>query len=159
MTALQPRNDPNGLVTGTGIRPSGACARMRPPGSPGYAPPVHGSAGRGPYTRAVDRDERARQLAAEAQRVTALLVERGATLVLVFGSFARGDVRRTSDLDIIAVMESDVPFVTRLGELYQEIAPKVGLDLLVYTPQEWEEMQRRSFVRRALREGKVLHAA
>lgn len=99
------------------------------------------------------------QLASEAERIGALLVERGATLVVVFGSFARGQVRSWSDLDMIAVMESDLPFIKRLGELYGEIAPKVGLDLLVYTPEEWEEMQRRSFIRRALAEGKVLHAA
>lgn len=107
----------------------------------------------------MDRERRARELAREAERITAFLVERGATLVLAFGSFARGRVRRDSDLDMIAVMESDLPFVKRLGELYGEIVPHVGLDLLVYTPREWEEMQRRSFVRRALAEGRVLHAA
>ncbi len=79
--------------------------------------------------------------------------------MLVFGSFARGRVRRESDLDMIAVMESHLPFVKRLDELYGEIAPRVGLDLLVYTPEEWEEMQRRPFVRQALAEGRVLHAA
>ena len=115
--------------------------------------------GSGPYTRAVDREQRAEQLTAEAERITALLVRRGATLVLAFGSVARGTVRRGSDLDMIAVMESDLPFLHRLEQLYREIAPKVGLDLLVYTPQEWSDMQRRSFVRQALREGRVLHAA
>ncbi len=57
----------------------------------------------------MDRDGRARQLAAEVERITALLVERGATLVLVFGSFARDRVRRESDLDVIAGMEGDLP--------------------------------------------------
>lgn len=107
----------------------------------------------------MSREERARVLAAEADRITALLVDRGATFVLAFGSFARGRVRRESDLDMIAVMKSDLPFVKRLGELYGEIVPHVGLDLLVYTPEEWQEMQRRSFIQRALAEGKVLHAA
>jgi hypothetical protein len=56
-------------------------------------------------------------------------------------------------------MESDRPFIPRLEALYLEIVPRVGLDLLVYTPKEWEEMRHRSFVRRALAEGRVLHAA
>ncbi len=116
-------------------------------------------AGGATYTRPMDREERAKELAAEAERIAAFLAERGATLVLVFGSFARGKVRSWSDLDMIAVMDSDLPFIKRLGELYGEIAPKVGLDLLVYTPDEWQEMQRRSFIQRALKEGKVLHAA
>lgn len=107
----------------------------------------------------MDRAERSERLAEEAERITKLLVERGATLVVVFGSFARGDVGSFSDLDMIAVMESDLPFIKRLEELYVALLPNVGLDLLVYTPEEFEEMQHRSFVRHALAEGKVLHAA
>lgn len=98
-------------------------------------------------------------LAAEADRIVRALVERGATLVVAFGSFGRGDVGRWSDLDIIAVMESDLPFVQRLAELYDELAPRVGLDLLVYTPEEFASMKERAFIRHALEEGRVLHAA
>lgn len=69
----------------------------------------------------------------------------------------------TSDARAIStssrVMESDLPFIKRLEQLYVELEPRVGLDLLVYTPKEFEEMKVRSFVRRALAEGKVLHAA
>ena len=107
----------------------------------------------------MDRQQRAERLASEADRITRALVERGATLVVAFGSFARGDVGRASDLDLIAVMESDLPFIRRLDELYGAIVPTVGLDLLVYTPEEFEEMRERSFVRHALAEGRVLHAA
>ena len=116
----------------------------------------------GTYARRVvetGRTERSERLAAEAERITRFLGDRGATLVVVFGSFARGETGRWSDLDMIAVMESDLPFIARLGELYRGMVPTVGLDLLVYTPEEWEYMQHRSFVRRALAEGKVLHAA
>lgn len=105
------------------------------------------------------RGDRRLKLAAEADRITRLLVERGARLVVGFGSFARDEVRGRSDLDIIAVMESDLPFVRRLEELYGEIVPRVELDLLVYTPEEFEEMRHRRFVRRALAEGRILHAS
>ncbi len=97
-------------------------------------------------------------LAAEAERIVRALVERGATLVVAFGSFGRGEVGRWSDLDLIAVMES-LPFVERLVALYEELAPRVGLDLLVYTPEEFAGMKERAFIRRALEEGRVLHAA
>lgn len=107
----------------------------------------------------MERGERAEALAAEADRIVRALVERGATLVVAFGSFGRGDVARWSDLDILAVMESELPFVARLAELYEELAPRVGLDLLVYTPEEFERMKGRVFIRRALEEGRVLHAA
>lgn len=103
--------------------------------------------------------ERGALLEEEATRITGLLVERGAILVVAFGSFGRGDVGPVSDLDMIAVMESDLPFIKRLDRLYGEIVPRVGLDLLVYTPAEFEDMRERSFVRRALSEGRILHAA
>jgi hypothetical protein len=70
-----------------------------------------------------------------------------------------GDVGSWSDLDMVAVMNRDLAFIKRLGELYEQLVPHVGLDLLVYTPREWEYMQHRSFVRQALEEGRVLHAA
>jgi predicted nucleotidyltransferase len=103
--------------------------------------------------------ERLAQLEAEAQRLTRLLVEGGATLVVAFGSFARADVGLASDLDLIAVMDSDLPFINRLERLYSEMKPEVGLDLLVYTPSEFEWMRERAFIRDALSEGRVLHAA
>jgi predicted nucleotidyltransferase len=98
-------------------------------------------------------------LEVEAERITGALVERGALLVLAFGSFARGDTASASDLDIIAVIPSELPFIHRLEELYMAIVPRVGLDLLAYTPKEFEEMKDRLFVRRALQEGRVLYAA
>ena len=107
----------------------------------------------------MERQARAGKLASEAERIAALLVERGATLVVVFGSVARGDVGIASDLDMIAVMQSELPFIKRLEELYGALHPTVGLDLLVYTPEEFEYMRERGFIRHALAEGRVLHAA
>ena len=93
-------------------------------------------------------------LAAEAERIVRALAERGATLVVAFGSFGWGDVDPWSGLDILAVMESDLPFVERLAELYEELAPRVGLDLLVSTPEEFERMKGRAFIQHALEEGR-----
>lgn len=103
--------------------------------------------------------DRYARLSAEAERIARLLAARGATLVVAFGSFARGQVGLASDLDILAVIESDLPFIKRLERLYMDLEPRVGLDLLAYTPREFEEMRERPFVRRALAEGRVLHAA
>lgn len=107
----------------------------------------------------MDKAEHARKLAAVAERISSFLVDKGATLVVVFGSFARVEVRSHSDLDMIAVMKNELSFIARLDELYRGVVPRVGLDLLGYTPGEFEYMQHRSFVRRALAEGRVVHAA
>jgi uncharacterized protein len=54
-------------------------------------------------------------------------------------------------------MDSDLDFVTRSARLYQQMRPGVDLDLIVYTPQEFEQMRGRGFVRQALEEGRILY--
>jgi uncharacterized protein len=98
------------------------------------------------------------ELQAEAERLTSLLVRQGAQLVVAFGSFARGDVRPGSDLDLLVVLDANEPFGTRLVRLHELLIPQVALDLLAYTPHEFEAVKDRPFIRRALEEGVVLHA-
>ena len=81
----------------------------------------------------------------------------GAQRVILFGSVAREEIGEWSDLDLIVVLNSDQPFIKRLGLLYERIQPRVGLDLMAYTPQEFEAIRERPFIRQALREGKVLY--
>jgi predicted nucleotidyltransferase len=57
----------------------------------------------------------------------------------VFGSFARGTQDAYSDLDLAVVLDTTLPRLERhraLTELFD--ASPVGLDLLVYTPEEFE---------------------
>lgn len=79
---------------------------------------------------------------------------------ILFGSLARGEVGITSDIDLIVVLESDKPFHKRLKELYREIDYHEPLDLLAYTPEELERtLEVSSFLRHALKEGKVVYEA
>ncbi len=59
--------------------------------------------------------------------------------VLLFGSLARGDVRDHSDIDLIVVKETEKRFLDRLDEFYDDA--REAMDVLVYTPQEFEEMK------------------
>lgn len=104
------------------------------------------------------RREHAALLESELARLVEELKRLGASLVMVFGSYAKGRRDRFTDLDILAVLHSDEPFVPRLGRIYAALAPKVDADIIVYTPQELEEIKERPFVRRALSEGQVLYA-
>ncbi len=92
-------------------------------------------------------------------RIVADLVARGARLIVLFGSEGRGERRGTADLDLLVVLESDEPFVERVARLHRELRPGVALDLVAYTPAEFEAVRGRPFVRRILSEGRVLHAA
>ena len=59
-----------------------------------------------------------------------------------FGSFARGDWGVGSDLDLAAVVDSsDKPFERRGADWDLNGLP-VPAELLVYTQEEWERLQR-----------------
>lgn len=80
--------------------------------------------------------------------------------IIVFGSLATGDVHEWSDLDVVLIMESDLPFLRRPGAVLQRVFPRVSMDLFVYTPGEWHEVMRtRPFLRDEIgRKGKVIYA-
>ncbi len=77
--------------------------------------------------------------------------------VILFGSMARGDTHEWSDIDLIIVKDTDKKFLDRLDEFYT--GPSEPKDILVYTPEEFEYMKERPFVKNALKEGKVLYEA
>jgi len=64
----------------------------------------------------------------------------GVKKAILFGSAARGDVFEHSDLDLILVKETSKRFVDRIEEALLALEPAVALDVLVYTPAEFEEM-------------------
>jgi len=102
--------------------------------------------------------ERARRreemIKGEIERLTQALIQMGAERIILFGSRARGEARRWSDADMLAVLPSDLPFVERMAEIYRQLVP-CGVDLLIYTPEEFTSGS--LFIRRALQEGKVLY--
>lgn len=63
----------------------------------------------------------------------------GVKRAVAFGSYARGVADAWSDLDLVIVMETDLPRLERvrlLDDLYDTLP--VSLDILVYTPAEFE---------------------
>jgi len=77
--------------------------------------------------------------------------------ISLFGSYARGKEDLFTDLDVLVIMRTDLDFVERLRFLYSKMAVPVDLDLLCYTPEEWENLKTRPFFRRALQEEKVVY--
>jgi predicted nucleotidyltransferase len=98
------------------------------------------------------------ELKVELERiVNRLKSDPSVRLVLLFGSLARGDARDHSDIDLIVVKETEKRFLDRLDEFYDDA--REAMDVLVYTPQEFEEMKQRPFVKMALKEGRILYEA
>lgn len=80
--------------------------------------------------------------------------------IILFGSAARGDADRLSDLDLIVVADRVAPrFLDRIADAYDLIHPTYALDILIYTPQEYESMlqDENPLIEMATREGVVLY--
>jgi predicted nucleotidyltransferase len=105
-------------------------------------------------------EDRRKRLEEELKRLIPKLKGLGVRKVILFGSLARGDVGRSSDIDLIIVQETEKRFLDRLEEIYTALQPKVALDVLVYTPEEFVRMERTSpFIRSILKKGRVLYDA
>jgi predicted nucleotidyltransferase len=79
--------------------------------------------------------------------------------VIAFGSRVRGDALSTSDLDLILVSPwfASVPFLKRSPAVLELLDYPGGLELLCYTPEEFEaRRQELGIVRVALEEGITL---
>ena len=80
-------------------------------------------------------------------RYLALLIEHDKPeKIIIFGSLATGDIHSWSDIDMVVIKQTSLPFLERLHETRRLLHPRVGTDILVYTPEEFEQLsQRRLF--------------
>lgn len=110
--------------------------------------------------QAVDADEKVARFRAE---VLPRLVERfRPERVVVFGSRARGDALKHSDLDVLVVAEAfrTTPWLDRPVRVYEECDIRMGVELLCYTPEEYaRKREELGIVRTATAEGVELLGA
>jgi predicted nucleotidyltransferase len=110
-------------------------------------------------TAPLDAARQAR-LQRELERYLALLIRSGPPeKIILFGSLAKGEVSKWSDLDLVIVQQTDLPFLERSKRVLCLLRPQVGLDVLIYTPEEFEQLsqERRFFREEILDKGKVLY--
>ncbi len=83
----------------------------------------------------------------------------GIEKAVVFGSYAKGEATKDSDLDIILVGKRfrETDFHSRFKGLWLNWTLGVPVDFIPYTPEEFErEKKRVTIVSEALREGIVI---
>ena len=108
----------------------------------------------------MDAETWQQRLQTELDRYLALLLEHVAPeKVILFGSLARNEVKAWSDIDLVVVGQTEDRFLDRTKEMLRLLRPRVGLDVLVYTPEEFERLSlERAFVRREIvGKGKVIY--
>lgn len=79
--------------------------------------------------------------------------------IIIFGSFAREDYHKGSDLDLIIVGEFKERFIDRMGKIIELNDSDLEIDVMVYTEEEFQKMikERRPFIEQALEEGIVVY--
>jgi predicted nucleotidyltransferase len=83
-----------------------------------------------------------------------------AKVVILFGSYARGEAGKHSDIDFLVIAESNLPRYKRSRQLHLMFKPyPFPMDIIVYTPQEVEDARKceLSFISHVLREGKKIY--
>ncbi len=79
--------------------------------------------------------------------------------IILFGSYARGNPRPESDVDLLVIMDTALKTIRQEIEICKNISYEFGLDLLVYTPKvlaeriSWGD----SFLKEISRDGKVVY--
>ena len=94
-------------------------------------------------------EQRGLRLEQELHRIMEILIrEHEPEKLILFGSVAQGEIHEWSDLDLVVIKRTDKPLLERIEEVLRLVRPKVGLDVLVYTPEEMEDLiaERRVFV-------------
>jgi len=82
--------------------------------------------------------------------------------IVLFGSYARGDAKDDSDIDLLLVEHSDLPRYKRAAPYRKAVAGLcIAKDIVVWSPEEIEEWKAvpNAFITTILREGRVLYEA
>ncbi|MDQ1353010.1 MAG: uncharacterized protein QG657_3316 [Acidobacteriota bacterium] len=92
------------------------------------------------------------------EKLSVLKENRDIHKVILFGSYARGDVTRKSDMDMVVIMDTNKRFFDRyelLDSLYDLF--DAGLDIFPYTEEEFSRISHRPFIKSIIKEGVVVY--
>lgn len=106
-------------------------------------------------------EERRQVLGEELKRIVEVIVKQYLPeKIILFGSLVTGKIHPYSDIDLAIIKSTDKRFLDRLHEVHLMVRPQVGINFIIYTPKEFQEMiaQDRYFLtKEILEKGKVLY--
>lgn len=79
--------------------------------------------------------------------------------IILFGSLANGQINDESDLDLVVIKKTTEDFWSRLKSISKYCSHNIGMDVLVYTPEEFDKLSktRTFFIKEISNKGKVLY--
>jgi len=94
------------------------------------------------------------------QVIKKIAAEFNPEMIIIFGSVAKGEARGQSDLDILVVMDTELPYYKRAPEVRRKLLGiPLAMDILVTTPEEFHTYKDddRSFIKDIVRTGKIAY--
>ena len=81
--------------------------------------------------------------------------------IVLFGSYANGQAREDSDVDMLVTMDHGDSSLRTAAQIIRELRPRFAVDLIVRTEDELAERlaQDDSFLRAATENGQVIYEA
>jgi predicted nucleotidyltransferase len=104
--------------------------------------------------------ERKKILEDELKRILEILRDKyKPEKIVLFGSLANRELHEWSDIDLLIIKGTTKRPIERILEVSRLIEPKVGIDLFIYTPEEYELLlkERFSFLLKVLKTGKIVY--
>lgn len=108
----------------------------------------------------VNINERKKILKDELKRIVGVIKDKyKPDKIILFGSLVKGKIHEWSDIDLLIVKDTKQRPIDRCVGIAGLVHPKVGVDLFVYTPREYEFLLKEKFslLMGILKEGKILY--
>lgn len=107
------------------------------------------------------RNNNLKQINKEAKQIAEVVAKKyKPEKIILFGSVARGQIRKDSDIDLCIIKKTRLPRYKRIWRVYKLIRDmdyEYGVEPIVFTPQEFKERKDYYFIRNILKDGKVLY--
>jgi len=94
------------------------------------------------------------------KRLTPIFQKYQVQKAILFGSMARGEATKRSDVDLILIQNTRKRFLDRYDGLLSDLndaVPGRAVEPLIYTPEELQRISHRAFISQALEEGMVIY--
>ncbi len=102
--------------------------------------------------------KRKKNLKDELYRLIPEIIKFDVEKIILFGSLASDNIHKSSDIDIIIVKKTGKRFFDRLEEFYKHLKPRYGMNILVYSQEEFEEMRNSNqFIKSALMRWRIIY--